>query len=130
MKGFGRRPLARGGARHGEAGVRKPPKEETAVISEPRLFAGRFDCGHEPNRLRDLRKLRGRQRPSSAVPERDVGVGVASARAVKLGEGERGAQFEAAGFLGLRDGDGFEEGLFGGGRVGWIAADQISPRAR
>src|SRR5271170_1083560 len=30
VKGFGRRPLARGGARHGEAGVRKPPKEETA----------------------------------------------------------------------------------------------------
>jgi hypothetical protein len=25
VKGFGRRPLARGGARHGEAGVRKPP---------------------------------------------------------------------------------------------------------
>src|ERR1700691_5394444 len=30
VKGFGRRPLARGGARHGEAGVRKPSKEETA----------------------------------------------------------------------------------------------------
>ncbi len=30
VKGFGRRPLAGGGARHGEAGVRKPPKEETA----------------------------------------------------------------------------------------------------
>src|SRR5271167_1041964 len=30
VKGFGRRPPARGGARHGEAGVRKPPKEETA----------------------------------------------------------------------------------------------------
>jgi hypothetical protein len=31
VKGFGRRPLARRRARHGEAGVRKPPKEETAV---------------------------------------------------------------------------------------------------
>src|SRR5271170_7703735 len=30
VKGFGRRPPARGSARHGEAGVRKPPKEETA----------------------------------------------------------------------------------------------------
>ena len=30
VKGFGRRPLARGGARHDEAGVGKPPKEETA----------------------------------------------------------------------------------------------------
>src|SRR5277367_568822 len=30
VKGFGRRPLARGGAGHDEAGVGKPPKEETA----------------------------------------------------------------------------------------------------
>src|ERR1700685_2261794 len=30
LKGFGHRPLARGGARHDEAGVGKPPKEETA----------------------------------------------------------------------------------------------------
>jgi hypothetical protein len=59
------------------------------VISEPRLFAGRFDCGHEPNRLRDLRKLRGRRKAFQRRPERGVGVGVASASAVKLGEGER-----------------------------------------
>ena len=50
-----------------------------------------------------------------------MGVGVASASATKLGEGQRGAQFEAAGFLRLRDGDGGEEGGFGGGGVGGVS---------
>ena len=37
---------------------------------------------------------------------------------------ERGAQFEAAGFLVLRDGDGGEEGLFGGSGVGGVLLQQ------
>ena len=43
-----------------------------------------------------------------------MGVGVAAGRAVKFGERERGAQFEAAGLLALGDGDGGKVGVFGG----------------
>jgi hypothetical protein len=43
-----------------------------------------------------------------------VRVGFAPGRAVKFGEGQRGAQFETSGFLGLRDGYGGEESAFGG----------------
>jgi hypothetical protein len=49
-----------------------------AVFAEPRLFAGRFDCGHKPNRLRDVRKLRRRQKARQCRPERGMGVGVAA----------------------------------------------------
>jgi len=38
----------------------------------------------------------------------------AAGRAIELGERECGAQFEAAGFLALGDGDGSAEGVFGG----------------
>ena len=50
VKGFGRRPLARGGARHGEAGVRKPPKEETA-FSKRRWRRSRHLWGFEDRSL-------------------------------------------------------------------------------
>ena len=49
-----------------------------------------------------------------------MGIGVAAGRAIELCQRERGAQFEAAGFLGLRDCDGDEEGLFGGRGVGGV----------
>src|SRR5271157_174057 len=68
-------------------------------------------------RLRDLRKLRRRRKSCERWPERGVGVGVAAGRAVKFGERERGAQFEAAGLLALGDGDGGKVGVFGGVEV-------------
>jgi hypothetical protein len=57
-----------------------------------------------------------------------VGVGVASASAIKLGEGQRGAQLEAAGLLLLRDGDGGQERGFGGVLFGEdFAANAMQP---
>ena len=51
-------------------------------------------------------------------------VGVAAGRTIELGERERGAQFEAAGFLRSRDGDGGEESFLGGGGVGGSLFEQ------
>ena len=46
-----------------------------------------------------------------------MGLGWAARGLIELGQRERGAQLEAAGFLLLGDGDGGEEGGFGGGGV-------------
>ncbi len=53
-----------------------------------------------------------------------MGVGVAAGRAGELGERERRAQLEAAGLLGLRDGDRGEEGVFRGGGVGGVVFEE------
>ena len=51
-------------------------------------------------------------------------LGGASGRLIELGERKRGAQFEAARALLLRDGDGGQEGLFRGRGVGGVAHEQ------
>ena len=43
---------------------------------------------------------------------------------VEFGERQRRPQFEAAGFLLLRDGDGGEEGGFGGGGLGGVLFEE------
>ena len=53
-----------------------------------------------------------------------MGFDRAAGRLVELGERQRGAQFEAAGFLRLRDGDGGEESGFGGGGVGGVLFEE------
>ena len=50
--------------------------------------------------------------------------GGAAGRVIELGERKRRAQFEAASLLRLRDGDGGEEGLFGGGWVFGVLFEQ------
>jgi hypothetical protein len=52
--------------------------------------------------------------------EHGVGFDRAAGGLVEPRERERGAELEAAGFLLLRDSDGGEEGLFGGGGVGGV----------
>src|SRR5271163_1495240 len=84
-------------------------------------------------RLRDLRKLRRRREAFQRRPQNVVGVDRAAGGLTELGEGKRGAQFEAAGLLLLRDGDGGEKGGFGAGGVGGVlfeedfAADTMEP---
>ena len=68
-------------------------------------------------RLGDLRELRRRRKACQRRPQDVVGVDRAARGLVELGEGQRGAQLEAAGLLLLRDGDGGEEGGLGGGGV-------------
>ena len=53
-----------------------------------------------------------------------MGVGVAAGRAIKLGEGERGAQLKAARGLLPRDGDGGQEGFLRGRGVRGVALEQ------
>ena len=53
-----------------------------------------------------------------------MGVGGAGGRLVELGERKRGAQFEAARALLLRDGDGGQEGFFRRRGVGGVALEQ------
>ena len=90
-------------------------------------------CQQRPCRG-DLGHFRRRREAFERRAESGVSVGVAAVCAIELGERQRGAQFEAAGFLGLCDGDGGKEGVFGGGRIGRIAlqkdlaADAISLR--
>ena len=48
----------------------------------------------------------------------------AAAGLVEPGQRERGAQLEAAGLLLLRDGDGGEEGGFGGGGIGGVLFEE------
>ena len=67
--------------------------------------------------LPDLPKLPRRREAFKRRPQHRIRVRVPSSRAVELRERKRGAQFEAAGFLRLRDGDGGEEGILGGLRV-------------
>ena len=73
-----------------------------------------LDVGHDLQCLRYLRELRRRRKAFERAAENGLGFGVAPGRAVELGERESGAQFEGAGFLVLRDGDGGEQGVFGG----------------
>ena len=53
-----------------------------------------------------------------------MGVGGAGGRLIELGQRKRGAQFEAARALLLRDGDGGQEGFFRRSGVGRIALEQ------
>src|ERR1700735_5532294 len=74
--------------------------------------------------LRDRRKLRRPRKALQRRAEHVVGGYKAAAGLIELGERQRGAQFEAAGLLLLRDGDGGEEGGFGGGGVGGVLFEQ------
>src|SRR5271169_267824 len=81
-------------------------------------------------RLDDLRKLRRRRKACQRRPQNVVGVDRAAGGLVEFGQGQRGAQLEAAGLLLLGDGDGGEEGGFGGAGVGLVAHPQnIAARA-
>ena len=75
-------------------------------------------------RLRDLRHLRRRRKAFERRREDRVGVGGAVGRLIELGERKRGAQFEAARALLLRDGDGGQEGFFRRRGVGGVALEQ------
>ena len=75
-------------------------------------------------RLGDLRHFRRRRKAFERGREDGVGVGGAAGRLVELGERQRGAQFEAARALLLRDSDGGQEGVFRGRGVGGVALQQ------
>ena len=74
--------------------------------------------------LGDLRHFRRRRKAFERGREDGVGVGGAAGRLVELGERKRRAQFEAARALLFRDGDGGQEGFFGGRGVGGVALKQ------
>ena len=75
-------------------------------------------------RLGDLGKLRRRRKAFQRRPENVVGVDRAAGGLVELGQRQRGAQLEAAGLLLLRDGDGGEEGGFGGAGFGGVLFEE------
>jgi hypothetical protein len=55
-KGFGGPPPARGGARHGEAGVRKPPEEESLDLPSRAIRRRKTrDGNRQPPRQPDAR---------------------------------------------------------------------------
>ena len=75
-------------------------------------------------RLGDLRHFGRRREAFERRREDGVGVGGAAGRLVELGERKRGAQFEAARALLLRDRDGGQEGFFRRRGVGGVALEQ------
>ena len=89
----------------------------------PRLV-GLRQRGQQRLRLGDLRHFWGRRKALERGCKHGVRVGVAARRTIELRERERGAQLEAARLLGLRDGDGGEERLFGGGGVCGVVFEQ------
>ena len=83
-------------------------------------FVGLRERLEQGLRLGDLRKLWRRRKACQRRTQDVVGLAGAARRLVELGERQRGAQLEAAAFLLLRDGDGGEEGGFGGSGVGGV----------
>ena len=75
-------------------------------------------------RLRDLREFRRRRKACQRRPQNVVGVDRTAGGLIELGQRQRSVQLEAAGLLLLGDGDGGEEGGFGGRGVGWIGLQQ------
>jgi hypothetical protein len=88
------------------------------------LCAGCLDRGHEFYCLPNLRKVRRRRKPFQRRPQNVLGVGRAACGLLDLGERERGAQVEAAGFLALCNGDGGQQGLLDGSDVGGVLFQQ------
>ena len=75
-------------------------------------------------RLSDLGHFRRRRKAFERRREDGVGFGRAGGRLVELGERKRGAQFEAARALLLRDRDGGQESFFRRRGVGGVAFEQ------
>jgi hypothetical protein len=93
------------------------PTPKTVIGGEPfrgvflpaRQFAGARIAfrqrGEEGLRLGEIGELSGRREALDRRRQHGVGVGVAIGRAIKLRQRQRGAQFEAARLLRLRDRD-------------------------
>jgi hypothetical protein len=85
---------------------------------------GGLDSHEQRLRLSDLRHFGRRRKPFQGRRENGLGFGQAAGRLMKLGEEKGRQQFVAACALLLRDGKGGLECLFGGDRIGGIAAEQ------
>ena len=77
--------------------------------------------------LGDLGHFRRRREAFERRRENGVSLGVAAGRLIELGEGERGAEFEAARALLLRDGDGGLERFLGRSGVCRVAFQEDFP---
>ena len=75
-------------------------------------------------RLGEFGELLGRREALDRRRQHGVGIGVAIGRAIKLRQRPRGAQFEAAGFLRLGDGNRGLQRLLGRGGIGRFALQQ------
>ena len=75
-------------------------------------------------RLDEFGELLGRRKALDRRRQHGVRIDVAIGRAIKLCQRERGAQFEAAGFLRLRDSDRSLQRLLGRRGIGRIALQQ------
>ena len=77
-------------------------------MAASQMFADLQRC-QQRLRLGDFGHLRRRRKAIERGAENGVGLDGAMGGLVEFGERERGAQFEAAGLLGLRDRDGGED---------------------
>ena len=93
----------------------------TRIESQYDLSAQR---GKEGLRLGELGELLGRREALDRRRQHGVRIGVAIGRAIKLRQRQRGAQFEAARFLRLRNGDRGPQRLLGRRGIGRVALQQ------
>ena len=118
-----RRPIAAGGDERVAVGHLQVRQSLPARRFGPD-FIGLRQRRQKRLRLGDLRHFRRRRNAFQRGRENGVGFGGAAGRLIEVGERERRAQFETAGALLLRDGDGGQEGVFRGRRIGGVALEE------